>query len=352
MLRNKDIAELLVREAQQQSEHVQKALRRAARLAFLWPEEAQSLVNRGRSLTELAGVGPFIAKMIQGWIDGPPAIPRPEAIRADFLTLAEARGILALKPQWKAKLRGDLQMHTDWSDGSGTVEDMAEEALVRGYEYIAITDHSKGLKIAGGIDERELKQQEEEIEAENNRLLHDGEFLRVFKSVELNLNTAGEGDMEPEALARLDIVLGSFHSSLRTVKDQTSRYLAAVRNPDIQILGHPRGRVYNYRLGLSADWPAVFAEAAALDKAVEIDCYPDRQDLSVAMLKLAREASVRVSLGTDAHAPEQLGFMEIGLAAALRARIPAERIVNFMGADAILAWVASVRARSVAVGDA
>ena len=89
--------------------------------------------------------------------------------------------------------------------------------------------------------------------------------------------------MKPSALARLDLVLGSFHSSLGTTEDQTKRYLAALRNPSIQILGHPRGRIYNYRLGLRADWPRVFGEAAELDKAVEIDCYPDRQDLNLAL---------------------------------------------------------------------
>jgi DNA polymerase (family 10) len=90
-------------------------------------------------------------------------------------------------------------------------------------------------------------------------------------------------------------VLGSFHSALRKKEDQTERYLAALRNPDVHVLGHPRGRVYNFRLGLTADWPRVFAEAAALDKAVEIDCYPDRQDLNVELLRLVRVAGARVS---------------------------------------------------------
>nr|MBA3272970.1 hypothetical protein [Chthoniobacterales bacterium] len=95
-----------------------------------------------------------------------------------------------------------------------------------------------------------------------------------------------EGDMESDALAQLDLVLGSFHSKLRVKEDQTERYLAALRNPDLQILGHPRGRVYNFRVGLTADWSRVFGEAAKLDKAVEIDCYPDRQDMNVSLLRL------------------------------------------------------------------
>ena len=152
--------------------------------------------------------------------------------------------------------------------------------------------------------------------------------------------------MDSRAMAELDVVIGSFHSRLRVTEDQTERYLAALRNPDIQILGHPRGRIYNYRLGLSADWERVFAEAAKLDKAVEVDCYPDRQDLNLTSLKLARAAGTRVSLGTDAHHPWQLEFIQLGLASALRARIPAERIINFMSAQRIKRWIAGLRERS------
>jgi DNA polymerase (family 10) len=125
--------------------------------------------------------------------------------------------------------------------------------------------------------------------------------------------------------------------------DQTPRYLAALRNRDIQVLGHPRGRIYNYRLGLKADWSRVFAEAAKVDKAVEIDCYPDRQDLNLSLLKLARVEGARVSLGTDAHHPWQLEFIELGLAAALKAKIPADRIINFLPLGNLKRWVAKVR---------
>ncbi|HSP45057.1 MAG TPA: hypothetical protein VLO30_03615 [Chthoniobacterales bacterium] len=177
-----------------------------------------------------------------------------------------------------------------------------------------------------------------------NEVMHDG-GLTVLSSIEMNLNPRGEGDMDPKALARLDLVLGAFHSALRTKDDQMARYLAALRNPDIQILGHPRGRIYNYRLGLKADWPRVFAEAARLDKAIEIDSYPDRQDLNLALLKVARKAGVRISLGTDSHHADQLEFIELGLAAALKARIPPDRIVNFMDLPNLRSWVKKLRKR-------
>jgi histidinol phosphatase-like PHP family hydrolase len=165
----------------------------------------------------------------------------------------------------------------------------------------------------------------------------------VLRSAEMNLSPVGEGDMSADALEELDLVLGCFHSALRRSEDQTSRYIAGLRNPHIQILGHPQTRIYNYREGLTADWSRVFAEAARLDKAVEIDGYADRQDLRVSLLKLARVEGVRISLGTDAHHPEQLAFMELGLAAAALAKIEPERIVNFMPVDELRAWAAGVR---------
>ena len=343
-LSNANLAELLARKAETSSGILVRAFRRAARSAFLWPELASDLVAAGRSLTELHGIGPFIAKQLHTWIEKPPRIEtKPPALRRDFLSRADARALLAANPEWSKRLRGDLQMHTGWSDGSASILEMAEAAKSRGYEYIGITDHSKGLKIAGGIDEKALAKQAREIAAANDVMRGSG--LTVLRSIEMNLNPRGEGDMDPKSLARLDIVLGAFHSALRKKEDQTPRYLAALRNPDIQILGHPRGRIYNFRMGLKADWPRVFARAAKLDKAVEIDSYPDRQDLNLTLLKLARKEGVRISLGTDAHHAHQLEFIELGLAAALKARISPDRIVNFMDLASLLAWVGKLRAR-------
>jgi histidinol phosphatase-like PHP family hydrolase len=346
VLSNTDVAELLAREAERESGILSRAFRRAARSAFLWPEEVAQVAAENRSLTELRSIGPFIEKTIRRWLDKPPqSSKRIPEIRRDFISLAEARRLLATRPAWSKKLRGDLQMHTRWSDGSGTIAEMADAAKDRSYSYIAITDHSKGLKIAGGIDELTLRKQGIEIAKVNNLTSNLGGKLMVLRSVEMNLNPRGEGDMSPASLSSLDLVLGSFHSSLRIIEDRTDRYLAALRNPHIQILGHPRGRIYNYRLGLKADWPRVFAEATVLDKALEIDCYPDRQDLNVDLLKIAQKQGARISIGTDAHHPWQLEFIELGLAAALQARIPAQRIVNFMPWLDLKAWVRQVRDR-------
>src|SRR5437868_14627561 len=305
-LTNSEVAELLAIESESAFMPTKKALRAASRRALMWSEEIADLLREGRSLTELPKVGPYIEKLIMRWFANPPAVPQPPEIRRQFLTLTEAKAVLVRRPSWLRAVRGDLQMHTAWSDGEASISQMAEAAIERGYEYIAITDHTKGLKIAGGINEEQLRRQGNEI-AELNAQLGSGDpKFSVLRSVEMNLNPQGEGDMEQDCLSSLDIVLGCFHSALRKKEDQTERYLAALRNPAIHILGHPRGRIYNFRVGLTADWPRVFESAAQLDKAVEIDAYPDRQDLSLDLVRLASKAGCRISLGTDSHGPSQL----------------------------------------------
>lgn len=342
MLDNAAIADLLIREAADAEGHRGMALRRAAHSAFMWPLEAEAMLADGHPLTELAGIGPSLAKRIAHWIDTQPTVEIPP-LRREFLTLAKARRVLAKNPEWVRQLKGDLQMHTTWSDGAGSIAEMATAAIARGYQYIGITDHTKGLKIAGGIDESSLGRQGREIAKINQGYRKLGIDFTVLRSAEVNLSPDGGGDMDPAALGELDLVLGCFHSALRRKEDQTSRYIAGLRNPDIQILGHPQTRVWNYRAGLHADWSAVFAEAAKLGKAVEIDGYADRQDLRVSLLKIARKEGTRISLGTDAHRPEQLQFMELGLAAALLGKIPAERIINFLPLEDLRAWVESAR---------
>ena len=342
---NSAIAELLVREAETAEGHRERAFRRAAHAAFMWPGEAGELLAAGRSLMELHGIGPALARRVAEWLENPPPDLKPPPIRREFLTLAQARKVLEKNPAWSRQLKGDLQMHTEWSDGAATIAEMAAGGIERNYRYIAITDHTKGLRIAGGLDEKRLARQGREIVRVNKALAKQKTEFTVLRSAELNLSPDGEGDMEPTALEELDLVLGCFHSALRRTEHQTDRYLAGLRNPQIQILGHPQTRVYNRREGLHCDWSRVFAEAARLDKAVEIDGDPNRQDLRVSLLKLARKEGVRISLGTDAHHPDELAYMELSLAAALLAKIPAERIVNFMPLAELRAWVESVPAK-------
>src|SRR4030095_4520876 len=151
VLSNTDIAELLAQQAERETGILPRPYRRAARNAFLWPEEVSHLVAQNRQLTELRGIGLFIEKQIRNWFDE--ALRRAKSVpafRRNFISMAEARHLLAGRPTWHKKLRSDLQMHSRWSDGSATIAEMADAASEKSFEYIAITDHSKGLKIAGG----------------------------------------------------------------------------------------------------------------------------------------------------------------------------------------------------------
>jgi histidinol phosphatase-like PHP family hydrolase len=342
VLTNADLAVLLGTQAEAERDHRRRALQRASRAAMFWPEEASALLESGHALTELPAVGPWVAERIAALIEEPPADAEPDELRRDFLTVARAREILAADPGWADGIRGDLQMHTTHSDGALDVPDMVEAASAYGYEYVAITDHSKSLKVARGMDEDELALEGEEIDAVNA----EGASPRVLKGIEMDVFEDGSGDMDPAALRRLDLVLGAFHTNLRVREARTERYLAALRNPDVHVLAHPRTRKYGRRLGLVADWPAVFAEAERLDKALEIDASPDRQDLNVELLRIAAGFGVRISIGTDAHHPVELGFVDLGLAAAALAGIPRDRILNFGPVEDVLAWTASLRERT------
>ena len=339
LLDNSAIAELLAHEAEQANGHLRQAYRRAARKAFLWEHEAYDLLAAGRSLTELEGVGPFLDRRIREWFEKSPALVSPPQIRSEFLTLARVRRILSDHPGFSATVCGDLHTHTCWSDGIGTVAEMATAAKDRRYGFLAITDHTKALKIARGLTEERLLHQGHEIDAINAALAEEDANLIIFKSAEVNLSPNGQADINPSILSGLDLVVGSFHSALRRTEDQTERYLAALRNESIHVLGHPQGRIFNHREGLRADWPRIFAEAAHLDRAVEIDAYPDRQDLKLSLLRLALREGARISLGSDAHHPSQLAFMEFGLAAAILAGFQKDRIVNFMSVQELKRWL-------------
>jgi histidinol phosphatase-like PHP family hydrolase len=188
------------------------------------------------------------------------------------------------------------------------------------------------------MSEADLDRQLAEIDALNAS--YDGKF-RILRSLEMNISPEGVGDME-EVTGRLDIVVGSFHSKLRGTEDQTERYVRALRNPSFHILGHPRCRMFSSRLGLQADWPVVLEAASRFGKALEINSHPNRQDLNVEVLELAADGDTMFSIGTDAHATWEMEFAPIALAAAIKAGLTPERIVNFLPADRLLEWVGSV----------
>jgi histidinol phosphatase-like PHP family hydrolase len=307
----------------------------------MWPDEAAALQESGRSLTELRSVGPFTAHFISQWLREAPDRPTPPPLRDGFITYAYARTVVEAHPEWRAVARADHQMHTDETDGSSTIEDMAEAAALIGRERIAITDHSKTLRITNGMDEARLLAQGEHIAAVNAR----GSGPLVLRSIEMDVTPDGAGDMDPSVLSGLDLVLGAFHSKLRLKDDQTERYFRGLENPDIQVLAHPRGRIYNFRAGLACDWERVARHSVETGTALEIDAYPDRQDLDIHRLRIVAAAGGWVSIGTDAHTPDELVFLEIGIAAAILAGISRDRVLNLLSARDLADRVGLIRAR-------
>lgn len=338
-LDNAALSHLLLVAAAEEADHRRRALDRASKAAWTWPVEAADVAAAGRPLTELRSVGPWVAAKLEAWLDAPPSVPEIDETRVGFVTFAWVRRVLDADPSWEADPHGDLQTHSTHSDGKLTLEEMADAARSRGRTFVAATDHSKSLTIAKGQTEEELLAQGVRIDALNEALAAHGETFRVLRSIEMDVFEDGSGDMDPEALRTLDLVLGAFHSKLRIADDQTDRYVAALRNPSVHVLAHPRARMFGRRTGIRADWRRVFAEAAVSGKAVEIDANARRQDLSLDAVRLAVAEGVRwFSIGSDAHDASELDHLPIGLAIAAAGEVPRERILNYLSPDGVVAW--------------
>jgi len=344
-LDNAELGELLWRASREETAHRRQALERAARAARFWPEEASDLAEADRSLTELRAVGPWVAVRIHGWLDAPPAMPEPDEARRGFLTYAQVRRVLDADPAWETTPHGDLQVHSTDSDGSLPLAEMAAVARALGRTYIASTDHSSSLRIARGMTAEQLAEQGRRIDALNEAAGSGHDPFRVLRAIEMDVFADGTFDMDPEDLAPLDLVLGAFHTKLRVTDDATERYVAALRNREVHVLAHPKARMYGRRVGLTADWPKVFDEAARLGKAVELDATPSRQDLSVELATLAAAAGVRrFSIGSDAHSAAELEFLPFGMATAALAGIPRDHVLNYRPASEVVAWAKEVSA--------
>jgi len=343
-LGNDDLSELLLVAASGEEGHRRQALERAAKAAWTWEDEAASLAALGRPLTELRAVGPWVGELLDGWLGDPPPVPEPDETRRGFITTAQVRAVLLEEPAWVATPHGDLQVHSTDSDGALPLEEMADAATKIGRAYIACTDHSTSLKIAHGMTPEEIAAQARRIGDRNDAETAAGSSFRLLRSIEMDVFSDGSGDMEPEVLDRLDLVLGAFHTKLRDPLDATERYLAALANPHVHVLAHPTTRMFGRRRGLIADWPRVFAEAARLGKAVELDATPRRQDLPVDLATIAMAEGVRwFSMGSDAHDAPELGHLPIAMATASLAGIPRDRILNYRPVAEVLAWASALR---------
>ncbi|MDP9383032.1 MAG: DNA polymerase/3'-5' exonuclease PolX [Chloroflexota bacterium] len=222
-------------------------------------------------------------------------------------------------------LQGDLHMHSDWSDGTRTIEAMALAARERGYEYICITDHSVSLGVAGGLSAERLARQREEIDALNHRLAP----FRILQGVELEVRGDGSLDYPDEVLARLDVVTASVHSGLRKGREHvTSRALAAIRHPLVDVLAHPTGRLVGGRAGGDFDMDALYSEAARTGTALEINGDLARLDLRDSHARAALAAGCTLTIGSDAHSTEGLANVYYGAQVATRALARKEQVLT------------------------
>jgi histidinol phosphatase-like PHP family hydrolase len=239
--------------------------------------------------------------------------------------------------------RGDLQMHSTWSDGVESIAELAAGAEALGWTRIGVTDHSYGLPIAGGMSMESARQQHREIDALNARLAGR---VRVYKGVEANILADGSLDLQADERAEFEYVIASPHSALRKETDQTPRMVAAVSLPGVAILGHPQGRMYNNRPGVTADWRRVFREAAARGVAIEIDGNWYRQDVDYEVAAIALEEGCLFALDSDAHSIAEYAFTDYAIAIARVAGVPADRVVNCWDEARFDAWLAAIRRTS------
>ncbi|MBU1102737.1 DNA polymerase/3'-5' exonuclease PolX [Patescibacteria group bacterium] len=233
-------------------------------------------------------------------------------------------------------VRGDLQMHSDWSDGAHSIEEMAQAAKKLGHEYIAITDHTGELRIAGGMDEKTILKYFAEIE----KIDKEQKGIRILKGLEVNIRKDGSLDISDEILAKADIVLASVHSNFKmSVQDITERICCAMENPQVDIIAHPTARVIQRRSGYEVDFAKLLECAKRTGTVLEINAYPDRLDLNDVHIKKAVQAGVKLSIGTDSHSKTQLGNIELGIVQARRGWAEKKDTINTMGYEELVKFL-------------
>lgn len=301
----------------------------AATVAGLPSGELRRRIDE-ETLEELPGVGKVTAAVI---------IEAAGGETPSYLTkLREAAGELASGGrELRAALRGDLHMHSDWSDGGSPIEEMVLAARELGHDYVALTDHSPRLTIARGLSPERLREQLRIVAELNERLAP----FRVLTGIEVDILEDGGLDQEPELLEQLDIVVASVHSKLRAPsEDMTRRMVTAIANPHMDVLGHCTGRIVvgRGRPESEFDHEVVFEACRQFGVAVEINSRPERLDPPKRLLSLALEMGCEFSIDTDAHAPGQLDWQVYGCARAEECGVPAERIINTKGVEELLEW--------------
>ena len=234
-------------------------------------------------------------------------------------------------------LHGELHSHTDWSDGQNTIEEMARGARSAGLSYLVISDHSQSLGVVNGLTVERLRMQWEAIAEAQHRL---GDSILLLRGAEVEIRADGELDYPDEILAALDVVTASVHTSLRQSRERvTARMLSAVRNPHVDVIGHPTGRMVGGRDPAELDLEVVLAAARESGVALEINAHPARLDLKDAHARRAVEMGCRLAINSDAHSPADLELRPYGVATARRGWVGAESVVNAWPRERLLAWL-------------
>jgi len=233
-------------------------------------------------------------------------------------------------------IKGDLQMHSEWSDGTNSIEEMAEAAKKLGRQYIAITDHTGELRIAGGMDEKNILKYFAEIAKVDKAQ----KGIRILKGLEVNIRKDGTLDISDSVLAKADIILASVHSNFKMSReDMTERICRAMANPHVDIIAHPTARVIQRRAGYEVDFAKLLNCAKHTGTVLEINSYPDRLDLNDVHIKKAVEHGVKLSIGTDSHSKTQLGYLELGVAQARRGWAEKKDIINTMSFEELIKFL-------------
>jgi len=232
-----------------------------------------------------------------------------------------------------SQIRGDLHLHTKWSDGAHTIKQMAEAAKKRGYKYIAITDHSQSLKFAGGLIEERLKEQIELIKRLNQEL----KDFTILNGIEVDIKSDGSLDFSDEILSKLDVVIAAIHSGFKQEsKIITGRIIKAMQNKLVNIIAHPTGRLIGYREAYQVDINKIMDVAADTGTILEINAYPERLDLNDVYCRMAKDRGVQLAIETDAHSIDGLEFMNLGVDVARRGWLEKKDIINTLSLDKLL----------------
>jgi len=227
-------------------------------------------------------------------------------------------------------LQGDVHMHTVETDGRNTIEEMADAAKARGYKYMAITDHSKNLAFANGLDDKRALAHIQRIRESNERI----EGITIFAGIEVDILADGDLDLSDDVLAQMDLVIASVHSVFnQEPAKMTERLLKAIANPNTSIIGHPTGRIQLRRDAYQFDMQAVLAAAAQHKVAMELNSYPDRLDLNDVNLRRAKQNGVRIVINTDAHHTSHMEKILYGVLQARRAWLTKEDVLNTLPAE-------------------